>query len=195
MNQFETVLTRSEVKGNTLTGHAIVYDQVAQVGKDSYEVIDRHAFDNVFSDPNLDVRAFYNHDHNLLLGRQSSGTLHLRSDNVGVHFDLDIPDTSYGNDLRALVERGDLNAASFGFTPKRVDRGRLEDGSTVVRHLEIDKFVEISVVAFPAYTSTHVELRAVKFDQDLIDARTTLIKSRGKILLKSFNRKSGVGNE
>lgn len=187
-SRFDAVLTRSKIDGNRLEGYAVVYDQVARIGPNQYEVIDRHAFDKVFDSDDMDVRAFYDHDRSKLLGRQGAGTLELRSDDVGVNFGLDLPDTSYANDVRTLVERGDLTGASFGFKPGKVQRGQLEDGSSVVRHLEVDYLAEVSLVAFPAYEGTSVQLRDVRFIEEE-STESLLIKTRGKILLNSLKRK------
>ncbi len=188
--RFDTYLKRSALNGNHLEGYAVVYDQVAQVGPNQYEVIDRHAFDKVFNSGDMDVRAFYDHDHSKLLGRQSAGTLELRSDDVGINFRVELPNTSYANDVRALVERGDLTGASFGFNPAKVQRGQLEDGSPVLRHLEVASFLDVSVVAFPAYTGSSVQLRDIRFIEQESNA-SLLAKTRGKILLKALKERSG----
>jgi HK97 family phage prohead protease len=57
----------------------------------------------------------FNHSPNQILGRVSAGTLQLMSENDGLHFEISLPHTSLGNDLHALVSRGDLRECSFAF--------------------------------------------------------------------------------
>ncbi|MDU0405174.1 hypothetical protein ML8HA_00971 [Lactococcus lactis] len=46
-----------------------------------------------------DVLALYNHDYANVLGRVDAGTLKLSIDKVGLHFVLDMPDTTVGHDV------------------------------------------------------------------------------------------------
>jgi HK97 family phage prohead protease len=62
-----------------------------------------------------DILALVNHDPNRLLGRTASGTLRLSVDDVGLAYDLDLPDTSEGRDLAVLLERRDITGSSFTF--------------------------------------------------------------------------------
>ena len=77
-----------------------------------YEQIEKGAFDDVMND---DVRAYYNHDENYLLGRVSSGTLRIGTDKRGLYYEVDLPNTTYANDLVELMKRGDINQSSFAF--------------------------------------------------------------------------------
>ena len=66
-----------------------------------------------------DCVALVNHDMTQLLGRTSSGTLGLSVTTAGIEFDLLLPDTTLGRDVRTLVERGDLSECSYGFIVMR----------------------------------------------------------------------------
>src|SRR6266508_3149323 len=46
-----------------------------------------------------------------------AAALRVKADSEGLAFEVDLPDTSYANDLRKLVARGDMTGASFGFIP------------------------------------------------------------------------------
>jgi hypothetical protein len=110
-----------------------------------------------------DVLSSINHNLDKLLGRTSSGTLRLVEDDVGLAFEVDVPSTSYGNDLKVSAQRGDIRGCSFMF---RVDEDRwykdeavYEDGD--VRELVKVKLIEGGPVALPAYPQTDAALRAV----------------------------------
>lgn len=95
-----------------------------------------------------DIRAFYNHCYDHLLGRTKSGTLRLWEDEIGLAFEIDL-DLSIA--LHAFiykaVKRGDLDGVSFGFYALRDEWS--EDGKTnTVLEAQL---IEISPVVFPAY--------------------------------------------
>lgn len=150
------------MEGNTLKGHAAVFDQVADLGM-SFERLAPTAFDKALR--TSDARALLNHDPRLVLGRQSAGTLSLRTDKVGLAFEIDLPDTSYAADLRTLVGRGDLSGASFGFIPGEMEFEKTKDGRNITTHTSISELVDVSPVTFPAYEGTDVSLRYMDLDQ------------------------------
>ena len=59
------------------------------------------------------MRCLLNHDPNIVLGRTKSGTLRLSSDQRGLRFECDLPESR--SDLAEAVARGDLDGASFRF--------------------------------------------------------------------------------
>lgn len=103
-----------------------------------------------------DQRAFFNHCYDDLLARKSSGTLRLWEDEIGLAYELDVPDTSLGRDVYILVKRRDIDGNSFGFYSLSDEWS--EDGKTNTI-LEAD-LIEISVVVYPAYLETTVEARS-----------------------------------
>ena len=63
------------------------------------------------------VRAFVDHDPTRMIGNTASGTLQVREDSKGLAFNVQLPSTSYANDLVELLERGDaIGECSFGFS-------------------------------------------------------------------------------
>lgn len=90
-------------------------------------------FNAVLADAATDVLSYYQHDSARLLGRQGSGTLPVGTDTAGLHFELDIPDTTDGRDLRELVSRGDLTGMSFGFVAGQEEWGQTPDGRNCAR--------------------------------------------------------------
>jgi len=100
-----------------VTGYAAVFNQVADLGWFK-ESIAPGAFARALSEKQ-DVRCLQNHDANLLMGRTKNGTLRLAEDSTGLKFDCDFPDTQPARDLHVLLERGDMDQCSFGFTVRK----------------------------------------------------------------------------
>jgi HK97 family phage prohead protease len=173
------VQLRAEVKGNTLHGHASVFDQETYIPGEGWEEITRSAFNEVYKDPDTDTVALFNHDPTLLLGRQSSGTLRWSIDSEGLPFDVDLPNTTVGRDVRELLERGDLKGASFGWIPGQYDTVTRKEGGLLRSHTSIRRLVDVSVVTFPAYSGASVALRSERFETDL---RSQLIRARSRVL-------------
>jgi hypothetical protein len=53
------------------------------------------------------------------VGRTKSGTLKLKDTPSGLTTENILPDTTAGNDLKILIERGDIRGMSFAFTVKK----------------------------------------------------------------------------
>jgi HK97 family phage prohead protease len=172
------VETRSEIKGNQLRGYASVFDQYADLGN-HLESIAPPAFKRALDDPSTDVRALFNHDPSMLLGRQASGTLRIGTDSHGMEYEVDLPDTSLGRDVRALAERGDLSGSSFAFVPDE-DEWSTRSGRRVRTHTSVGRLVDVSPVTFPAYDGATVALRSFHFDQP--SGRSRLIRARHRAL-------------
>lgn len=157
-----------KLDGRTLAGYAAVYGQdsreIVEHGRAFVERIAPGAFNGTLSS-GADVKLLYNHDASMPLARTRSGTLKLRSDRSGLAFETTLPDTTLGNDVRALLERGDLSGEmSFGFF--------VEDESwnskRTERLVKRAKLVEVSIVQDAAYPQTSSSLRSV--DAAAIDA-------------------------
>jgi len=144
----------AEYEGNTIRGYAAVYNSDSEWMGGFYEQIATGAFDEVMDN---DTRAYFNHDENLLLGRVSSGTLRLGSDERGLYYEVDLPNTSYANDLVELMKRGDVNQSSFAFLIDR-DRWEERDGKTYRIIEKVSRLLDVSPVAQPAYPDATSEL-------------------------------------
>jgi len=144
----------AEYEGETIRGYAAVYNSDSEWMGGFYEQIAKGAFDDVMDN---DTRAYFNHDENLLLGRVSSGTLRLSSDERGLYYEVDLPNTSYANDLVELMKRGDVNQSSFAFLIDR-DRWEERDGKTYRIIEKVSRLLDVSPVAQPAYPDATSEL-------------------------------------
>lgn len=175
------VQLRATVTGTTLTGHAAVFDQIAVV-PGHYERLARSAFESALGDPDTDVRALVNHDPNLLLGRQGAGTLRIHTDDEGLAFEVDLPNTSYANDLREVMARGDLDGASFAFIPGEDSWERAPDGRQLRTHTSVRQLIDVSPVTFPAYSGAGVALRSITFATGN-RSKSQLIRARARVHL------------
>lgn len=156
--------------GRKLEGYAAVFDQEARVA-DFREVIRRGAFANTIKE-GRDILALSDHDATRVLARTKSGTLRLAEDSRGLHFDLDVPDTTAGRDVLALAERGDIGGASFGFLIPKGGERRTGD----LREISAIDLFEISIVSsWPAYDGTSVQAR---HRQDAPDAALQRVLNR-----------------
>jgi HK97 family phage prohead protease len=134
----------------TVRGHASVYDRLSLDLGGFREKIAKGAFTNVL-DRNPDVHALWDHDTKLVLARTKNKTLELREDPIGLHFWAKVANTSYAKDLRTLMERGDVDQASFAFTVAR-DEWDIDENDNVTRTiLEVGDLYDVTVTAQGAY--------------------------------------------
>jgi len=137
-----------------LVGHAVVFDTRSADLGGFVEIIRPSAVDRAVA-AGADIRALYNHDPGAVLGRTPK-TLTLTKDTRGLAFTLDPAPTQAGHDALALVQRGDLTGASFGFVTLR-DAWH-QTGGVVVRELLDLEILEISLTPFPSYQQTDVSV-------------------------------------
>ncbi|WP_181193360.1 HK97 family phage prohead protease [Prauserella shujinwangii] len=176
---FSAKLDKAEMRSNTLHGHAAVFFQEAIVENGIRERIAPTAFTDALDRSDTDVRALINHDPNLVLGRQSSGTLRVKIDREGLAFEVDLPDTSYANDLKELVQRGDVDGASFAAIPGKYTLNEQNDGSLIRTHTTMERLLDVSAVTYPAYKSAAVALRSFDpYAQTKSELRSRLIRAR-----------------
>jgi HK97 family phage prohead protease len=150
---------RIESRGKTkvIAGYAAMFNKMSEDLGGFKENIEPGAFKKALL--RSDARALFNHDPNLILGRQSAGTLKLEEDKKGLYMEILPPDTGFARDLMVSIERGDIKEQSFGFTV-RSDKW---DFKASIRTLtEIEQLFDVSPVTFPAYKDTDVQV-ALRF--------------------------------
>ena len=105
----------------------------------------------------------FNHNIDSILARTTSGTLTLSTDEEGLRFEFEAPQTTLGNDMVELVRRGDISKCSFKFTVEEDEwlyaskENGLEYDERTIR--KIDKLYDVSLVVYPAYNDTEASLR------------------------------------
>lgn len=138
-----------------ISGYAIVFD-TPSTNLPFIEVVQSGALDGVDLSK---VLALYNHDFANVLGRVDSGTLRLDVDKHGLHFTLDIPDTTLGHDVYTNIKNGNLSGLSFRFTIADGGETWKNVNGKPVRYIsKIATMREISIVSVPAYDDTSVEV-------------------------------------
>lgn len=158
----------------TITGHAAVFNQLSEELFGFREEVAPGAFANSIATD--DIRSLWNHDANFVLGRNTSGTLRLHEDDIGLAIENDLPDTQTARDLMTSIRRGDVSQMSFGFITLR-DDWRLEAGGLVVRTLKEAQLFDVSPVTYPAYPQTDVSGRSVTELRSLFAARIDAVRA------------------
>lgn len=168
LRQFSSPLeiTRAEIvesKG-ILEGYFITYNAPAECGNYGfYEMVAPEAGEKALG-TNRDIRCFYNHNYDLVLGRQSNNTLMLKSDEKGLwgRVELNMND-SQARDIFERVKRQDISGCSFGAYLNEEELVEF-DGKDVFVLRDMD-LIEVSVCPLPFYDSTTMEARSKQIEE------------------------------
>lgn len=142
-----------------LAGYAAVYERLSQNLGGFVEKVAHGAFAQTLADNNP-VLARYNHDDNQLLGTTEAETLRVASDDTGLPYEVDLPDTSVGRDVAVLAKRGDVRYSSFAFRTLE-DSWSVTDQGFPLRTLIKVQLVDVAPVNNPAYRDTSVGMRSL----------------------------------
>lgn len=142
-----------------IAGYAAVFNSLSVELWGFRERIAPGAFANSLED---DVRALWNHDTAIVLGRTKAQTLSLAEDNTGLKIEIR-PPASAASYVES-IQRGDVDQMSFAF--RILEETWDEDAEGVlIRTLLKVKLYEVSPVTFPAYPATSVGVRSEGVDQ------------------------------
>lgn len=161
-----------------ITGHAAVFYREDEPGtvyapfENFEERIMPGSFDRAVKED--DVRALFNHDPNIVLGRTTSGTLKLSVDKRGLLMEIDPPDSEQGRSVLESIRRGDVSGASFGFVV--TDEDMRTEKKKDIREIRGVELYDVSPVTFPAYAGTDTAIRS----EDDTEARRKLEEYRKK---------------
>jgi HK97 family phage prohead protease len=155
---------RESGDGMSFAGYAAVFNSESQP-LPFVETIAPGAFSRTLQARN-NVRMLLNHNPEKVLGATRSGTLRLSEDGHGLRAEATLPPTTVGRDLSVLMQRGDVDSMSFGFTVPAGGDTWADNGAK--RELREVNLFEVSVVTFPAYEATSAQVRAV----DVLAERT-----------------------
>lgn len=180
-----SVEIREDEAGNrTLTGYAIKWEMksVTMGWRKFREQFKRGAFTESLT--NEDQLALWSHDTSKVLGRTKNGTLRLFEDEIGLRFELDLLDTTLGDDAYKTIKRGDVDGVSFGFSMLKQEWDEA-DPDNVIRTITKAKLLEISPVAFPAYPDSEVSARSSDpYEQHVLEKRNE--QRRKRLYLKTL---------
>ncbi len=151
----ELRVVREEGKPVRVGGYAVVWESESVDLGGFTERVARGAFQSSLGG---DIRAHWNHDTSIVLGRSTAGTLRLTEDDRGLGFELDLPDTQAGRDAAVSVERRDVTGMSFGF--RTIKDAWAKVNSKWLRTLLEANISEVSICAYPAYQATEVGMRS-----------------------------------
>ena len=153
---------RSENGGRHISGKAISFDtQSNDIG--FIEILHRGCISQELIDSS-NIVFLYNHDYNQVIARanKGKGTLNIDLRDDGVYFDLEVPNTTMGNDLLENIRLGNITQCSFGFNYAN-EEGAYKDekiGDVWYRNVyKIGELYDLSAVTYPAYDDTYVNAR------------------------------------
>ena len=145
---------------NRIVGYAAVFNSMSENLGGFREQIAQGAFASSLGEGS-DIRALWNHNSDFVIGRTTSGTLRLSEDEIGLRFEIDMPESA--RQQIEAIRRGDVTQMSFGFSVKpNGDRVEEDEDGMLIRTLTDVKLMEVSPVAFPAYQATSVDQRTVE---------------------------------
>lgn len=154
--EFEPPSTRSEDKP-VLVGYAALFNKPAELWPDFIEKIAPGAFARTLRE-GADVRALVDHDSSQILGRNKAGTLSLEENTKGLKVRIEPPDTTVGRDIVTNIRAGNVDQMSFAFRTVAVTYEEKKDGTVISTLEDVDLF-DVSVVTYPAYKDTKVDVR------------------------------------
>ena len=178
------VVTRDD-DPDKIVGHAAVFNREGDGGWFREQVAPGAFAKSIEED---DIRALINHDRNLLLGRNTAGTLELKEDSTGLMVSIIPPDTQYARDVKVSIGRGDMSGMSIGFEIEKETREEGEDGELDLFTIERAKLWDVSPVTFPFYEQTDVSLRDREAwrDEPKQRERPNILGKRLQLLKREF---------
>lgn len=143
---------------NTIEGYAAVFNKNSVDFGGWYERIAPNAFSDVLND---DAVALFNHDYNMILGRNKVNVT-LSQDETGLRYKVKLPDTTLAKDLRQLVKDKIIHQSSFAFTVAEQNwvHPKDEKQPSVRTITKMKRLYDVSPVTSPAYPDATVGARS-----------------------------------
>ena len=168
-----TLETRAEGKAY-IGGYAAKYNVRSTMLGTFREQIMPGAFTRALEEQQHPVVALWNHDSNYVLGSTRSGTLELATDDEGLRYSVEVPDTSLGRDLQVLISRGDVWGSSFAFVIGEESWDKDEDGTALRSVISVDGVYDVSPVLTPAYEQATTSVAVRSYERFLQSHRPAL---------------------
>jgi HK97 family phage prohead protease len=159
-----------------IAGYAAKYNVRSTLLGNFREEIKPGALDRALREQSHPIVALWNHDSNQVLGSTRSGTLTVETDDIGMRYAVEIPDTSLGRDLQVLIARGDVWGSSFAFAiASRDGESWAEEDGQAVRYVhEVDGVYDVSPVLSPAYEDATASVVMRSYERFLQSHRPAL---------------------
>lgn len=156
---------RADEDGNNyIEGYAIVFNRESKDLGGFKEIVDPSA---MIDADTSDIMGRYNHE--VLIGRTTTGTMRYSVDDDGVRYSIKLPNTDYpGRYIHEMVERKDINGSSFAFDVKKGgDKWEERNDGSMLRTIKsFSKIYDMGPVDNPAYADTTSAMRSMeKFKQ------------------------------
>ena len=164
---------RVAADGQRIGGYGAVFGKLSRNLGGFVERVGDGAFNQARSLGWPNVVCRYNHDANMVLGTTAGGTLQLRTDNVGLDYEV-LPPAARA-DIVELVQRRDVQYSSFAFrVPAGGDEWSVTDQNYPLRTLHEVQLVDVAPVLDPAYPDASAGLRslAMAMEADLDEVRS-----------------------
>jgi HK97 family phage prohead protease len=151
--------------GRTMTGYPIVFDQWTTINSWEGEFKERiapGALRKTLRENSHAVKVLFNHGMDPSIGDKPLGRASvMRADAHGLYVEVPMSDTSYNDDLIALMRDGALDGMSFRFSvPEGKDSWERPKRGLPERTINELRLFELGPVTFPAYQATTVGIRS-----------------------------------
>lgn len=145
-----------------LAGYAAVFNQWTTIqdwwGEAWLECVAPGAYAKTIGE--ADIRALFNHDPNIVLGRNRAGTLELTEDGTGLRNVIRPPDNAWGRPVLDAVQRGDVTGQSIKFQVVQEKWERPQKRGDLAKRTIIEaRLFDVGPVTFPAFEQTSVSAR------------------------------------
>jgi HK97 family phage prohead protease len=189
---------RADGNGLEFKGYAAVFNSKSEDLGGFREVIAPGAFArSIGSSHARAIKAFLNHNQDIVLGNTKKGTLRLSEDNRGLLAEVTLPDSEWGRPVAEAVRRGDISSMSFGFNvPPKGDAWN--DAHTERTLHEVHLWEVSPVTGWPAYAATTASVRTLVDAIDWTDEDSArgvldgLTDEQRDILHRLLNRERAV---
>lgn len=157
-------------EGNTLVGHAAVFDSWTEINSHEGHFVERFApgaFSKTLKERGDRVKVLFNHGMDPSIGDKPLGKPSiLREDGNGLYAEVPLAETSYNADIRGMLESGALDGMSVRFRvinedveemPQRSDNNPTGLPERTIREAQLYEF---GPVTFPAYEAATAGIRS-----------------------------------
>jgi HK97 family phage prohead protease len=177
----------------TIGGYAVKYNSPTIItdrwGDSFLEEFAQGAFDESLK--TRDQKSLWNHKSSMPLGSVSAGTLRFNPDTTGLNYEVDLPNTSWGNDAYESIKRGDVDGSSFGFICLDNQWSEVADPNnpnSMIMKRTVTKatLTEVSPCTFPAYDSSEMSVRSFDGIKEELKNKREAEELRKKLILETL---------